>query len=209
MNGPQKVLILFAHPALQRSRVNNRLLRAVQGLPGVTVNDLYERYPDFLIDVPREQDLLVEHDVVVFQHPMYWYSSPALLKEWQDLVLEYGFAYGSGGTALAGKTAFSAISTGGSRDAYQRGGLNHFRIRELLTPFEQTCRLCGMRYLPPYVTYATHRLKRETEVLPLAQAYGQVIEAFAAGRVDVEAASSWERLDPKKIALHSEETPHA
>jgi glutathione-regulated potassium-efflux system ancillary protein KefG len=209
MNGPRKVLILFAHPALQRSRVNARLIRAVQDLPGVTVNDLYERYPDFLIDVPREQDLLVEHDIVVFQHPMYWYSCPALLKEWQDLVLEYGFAYGSGGTALAGKIAFSAISTGGSIEAYRREGLNHFRIRELLTPFEQTCRLCAMRYLPPYVTYATHRLNKESEILPLAQAYGQVIEAFASGRVDVEAAALLERLDPSGIVPQTEGTPHA
>lgn len=209
MNGSRKVLILFAHPALQRSRVSARLIRAVQDLPGVTVNDLYERYPDFLIDVPREQDLLVEHDMVGFQHPMYWYSCPALLKEWQDLVLEYGFAYGSGGTALAGKIAFSAISTGGSSEAYRREGLNHFRIRELLTPFEQTCRLCGIRYLPPYVTYATHRLKRESEILPLAQAYGQVIEAFASGRVDLEAAASLERLEPSRIAPHTEGIPHA
>ncbi len=209
MIAPRKVLILFAHPALQRSRVNSRLIRAVSDLPGVTVNDLYERYPDFLIDVPREQDLLVEHDILVFQHPMYWYSSPALLKEWQDLVLEYGFAYGSGGTALQGKVAFSAISTGGSRAAYQRDGLNHFRIGELLTPFEQTCRLCGMRYLPPFVTFATHRLKREAEILPLAQAYGQLIEAFAADRIDLERAATLDQLDPTAIVSPGEESRHA
>ena len=126
MNGSRKVLILFAHPALQRSRVNARLVRAVQDLPGVTVNDLYERYPDFLIDVPREQDLLVEHDVVVFQHPMYWYSSPALLKEWQDLVLEYGFAYGAGGTALEGKILLNAVTCGARQEVYSRdGGYRH------------------------------------------------------------------------------------
>ncbi len=209
MIAPRKVLILFAHPALQRSRVNSRLIRAVSDLPGVTVNDLYERYPDFLIDVPREQDLLVEHDILVFQHPMYWYSSPALLKEWQDLVLEYGFAYGSGGTALQGKVAFSAISAGGSRAAYQRDGLNHFRIGELLTPFEQTCRLCGMRYLPPFVTFATHRLKREAEILPLAQAYGQLIEAFAADRIDLERAATLDQLDPTAIVSPGEESRHA
>ncbi len=209
MIAPRKVLILFAHPALQRSRVNSRLIRAVSDLPGVTVNDLYERYPDFLIDVPREQDLLVEHDILVFQHPMYWYSSPALLKEWQDLVLEYGFAYGSGGTALEGKVAFSAISTGGSRSAYQRDGLNHFRIRELLTPFEQTCRLCGMRYLPPFVTFATHRLNREAEILPLAQAYGQLIEAFATDRIDLERAAALDQLDPTALVPSGGEIRHA
>ena len=63
-------------------------------MEGVRLHDLYEAYPDFLIDVEAEQALLLEHDVIVFQHPVYWYSSPAILKEWQDLVLEHGFAYG-------------------------------------------------------------------------------------------------------------------
>lgn len=208
MTAARKVLILFAHPALQRSRVNSRLVRAVQDLPGVTVNDLYEQYPDFLIDVPREQDLLVEHDVIVFHHPFYWYSSPALLKEWQDLVLEYGFAYGTGGTALAGKIAFSAISAGGGEDAYRREGLNYFNLSELLTPFEQTCRLCGINYLPPFVTYATHRLKREADILPRAQAYTRVIEAFTEDRVDVAALSGRDRLD-LDLPLIRESSTHA
>jgi glutathione-regulated potassium-efflux system ancillary protein KefG len=203
----KKVLVLFAHPALQRSRVNARLLRAVQDLPGVTVNDLYERYPDFLIDVPAEQALLQAHDVIVFQHPLYWYSSPALLKEWQDLVLEHGFAYGSGGRALEGKLAFSAVSAGGSHSAYGRDGLNYFSLRELLTPFEQTCRLCHMRYLPPFVVYATHRLKREADLLPLAQTYAHLIEAFTEDRVDVEAALGRERLS-EDIPLRREERSH-
>src|SRR6516225_10847445 len=98
-----RVLILFAHPALHKSRVNRRLIESVRGLDNVTINDLYEEYPTFDINVGREQELLLAHDVIVFQHPMYWYSSPAILKEWEDLVLEYGFAYGTGGTKLQGK----------------------------------------------------------------------------------------------------------
>ena len=78
----KRVLIQFAHPALQKSRVNRRLIAAVSNLENVTVNDLYEEYPDFSVNVKREQDLLRSHDIVVFQHPFYWYSSPALLKEW-------------------------------------------------------------------------------------------------------------------------------
>jgi hypothetical protein len=89
-----RVLILFAHPALEKSRVNRRLIAAVQDLENVTINDLYEQYPDFYIHVKREQELLLSHDVIVFQHPFYWYSCPALVKQWEDLVLQYGFAYG-------------------------------------------------------------------------------------------------------------------
>jgi len=87
---PNHVLILFAHPALEKSRVNRRLVAAVQGLEGVTFHDLYEAYPDFYIDVKHEQRLLEAHDIIAFQHPLYWYSTPSLLKEWQDLVLEHG-----------------------------------------------------------------------------------------------------------------------
>src|SRR4051794_28113090 len=98
-----KVLVLFAHPALERSRVNRALLRAVTECPGVTFRDLYEEYRDLHIDVRREQALLLAHDAYLFQHPFYWYSTPAILKEWQDLVLEHNWAYGKEGKHLVGK----------------------------------------------------------------------------------------------------------
>lgn len=69
-----------------------------------------------------EQRLLESHDAVVFQHPFFWYSSPSRVKEWLDLVLEYHWACGEGGTALPGKILAHAISAGGSEDAYRRGG---------------------------------------------------------------------------------------
>src|SRR6202048_4829354 len=143
----RRLLILFAHPALHKSRVNQLLLSSVQSLPGVTVNDLYESYPNFHVNVAREQALLLEHDVIIFQHPFYWYSSPAILKQWQDLVLEFGFAYGPGGIKLQQKLALSAITERGPLSAYRRNGYNYYTIRELLTPFEQTARFCGMIYL--------------------------------------------------------------
>ena len=102
MNRVRRVLLLLAHPSLDRSEVNRPMADAVAGIDGITLVDLYAEYPDFQIDIDREQQRLLEHDVIVFQHPLYWYSTPAILKEWQDLVLEHGFAYGSGGTALQG-----------------------------------------------------------------------------------------------------------
>src|SRR4051812_19800739 len=108
-----RVLVLFAHPALERSRVNRALLEAVRSVPGVRLHDLYEEYPDLNIDVDREQELLLAHDVYVMQHPFFWYSGPAILKEWQDLVLEHNWAYGREGHALVGKVTFNVISAGG------------------------------------------------------------------------------------------------
>lgn len=156
--GPRRILILFAHPALERSRVNRRLIHAVHDLEGVTVHDLYEAYPDFEIDVARDQALCEQHDLIVLHHPFYWYSTPALLKEWMDLVLEFGWAYGPGGEALAGKEALSVVTTGGRRESYCVEGGNHFTMREFLVPLEQTARLCGMNYLPPLVLHGTHRI---------------------------------------------------
>ena len=133
----RRILILFAHPVLERSRVNRRLLAAVRDLAGVTVHDLYEAYPTLYIDAKREQRLLIDHDVVVFQHPFYWYSTPAILKEWQDLVLEHNWAYGKEGKHLVGKTTFNVMTAGGPEHAYRHDGYNHFTIRQLLSPWEE------------------------------------------------------------------------
>ena len=181
----KRVLILFAHPALQKSRVNRRLIAAVQNLENVTINDLYEEYPDFSIDVRREQALLESHDIIIFQHPFYWYSCPALLKEWQDLVLEYGFAYGAHGTKLKGKWVLTAITTGGSISAYRRDGYNYYTLRELLAPFEQTVRLCGMIYLPPFVISGTLAFKSPDEISGSASLYRRAVESLRDGRFDV------------------------
>jgi len=147
------VLVLFAHPALEKSRVNRHLVDAARTIDGVTFHDLYEAYPDYDVDVPVEQDLLTRHDVLVLQHPFYWYSVPPLLKQWIDLVLQHGWAYGSGGTALVGKRVVSAISTGARQDAYEEDGRNRFTMRQLLAPVEQTFVLCGMEYLPPFLVH--------------------------------------------------------
>ena len=69
------------HPESQDSVANRVLLKPATQLSNVTVHDLYAHYPDFFIDIPREQALLREHEVIVFQHPLYTYSCPALLKE--------------------------------------------------------------------------------------------------------------------------------
>lgn len=189
-----KILILFAHPALEKSRVNRRLLEAVQGLEGVTVNDLYDEYPEFDVNVKREQELLLAHDIVVLQHPFYWYSTPALVKQWEDLVLEHGWAYGSEGTALRGKTLVSAITTGGTEEAYQTDGYNRFTIRQLLAPIEQTAYLCGMEYLPPFAVHGTLSITPE-QITEHASEYRLAIEALRDGTIDMEKVHSFPRLN--------------
>ena len=189
-----RVLVLFAHPALEKSRVHRRLVERVRGMEGVTLHDLYEAYPDFDVDVKREQALLLAHDTIVLQHPFYWYSTPALVKQWEDLVLEHGWAYGTGGTALRGKRLLSAITTGGSEAAYREDGYNRFTTRQLLAPLEQTARLCGMDYPPPFVIHGTHRLDA-AGIAAAADDYARLVAALRQDRVDFETARGLPRIN--------------
>ena len=182
-----RVLILFAHPALEKSRAHRRLIRALPQRADLTFHDLYEEYPTFDIDVRREQELLLAHDLVVLQHPFFWYSTPALVKQWEDLVLEHGWAYGSQGKALSGKPLLSLITAGGGASAYAHEGYNRFTIRELLAPIEQTAYLCSMRYLPPYVIHGTHRMT-DAELDVEAGRYHLLLNALCDGRIDGNAA---------------------
>lgn len=175
-----KVLVLYAHPAHARSRANAVLREAAQVVPGVTVRDLYECYPEFVIDVAHEQALLLEHDVVVLQHPLQWYSAPAMVKEWLDAVLEEGWAYGERGDKLRDKSLLNALTAGGAEQAYRPEGMNRYNIEQLLRPFELTARLCGMHYLAPFVTYGARRMDAATTAAR-ANAYGKLLAQLVAG----------------------------
>ena len=201
INSPRRILVLFAHPSLDRSEANRPMADAVIDNDGTTFVDLYAEYPDFQIDIDREQQRLLEHDVIVFQHPLYWYSTPSILKEWQDLVLEYGFAYGSEGTALRGKIFFNALTAGGIEAAYRAEGYNHFTIRELLHPLEQTARLCGMIYLPPFALFGSRTAIDEGRVESHVADWGRVLEALRNNQLDIAAAQDLPRLDSDLNAI--------
>lgn len=189
----RRVLVLFAHPALEKSRVNRVLARAARGLPGVTFHDLYEDYPELDICVTDEQRLLAGHEVVVMQHPLYWYSTPAMLKEWQDLVLEHGWAYGRGGDALRGKLLLNAVTAGGGQEAYSAAGRNRHTVRQLLVPIAQTAQLCGMRYLAPFVVHGTHSLTAE-QIDAAARDYRRLLEGLRDDRLDLDRAEQLQQL---------------
>ncbi len=178
-NRDYPILILFAHPDPLRSRVNRRLKEAVEGLPGVRVNDLYENYPAFHIDVVHEQGLLREAQLVVFQHPFYWYSAPPILKQWQDVVLTHGFAHGSGGTALSGKQLLSVISTGHRREAYTAEGEDHYTMGQLLRPYQQCASRCGMLYEDPLILHWADKIA-VYDIDQHALRYRERLEAYLA-----------------------------
>jgi glutathione-regulated potassium-efflux system ancillary protein KefG len=175
-----KILVLFAHPKFEKSRVNKVLTERIKNRENVTFHDLYEQYPDFSIDIPAEKELLVNHDVIIWHHPLYWYSCPPLLKQWIDMVLEYNWAYGPQGNALRGKQALSVVTAGGTREVYCAQGKNNYSVNEFLRPFEQTARLCGMQYLPPFAVMGAHQLT-DAELLEYADGYQAAITLLQQG----------------------------
>ena len=191
----KKILILFAHPAMQKSRVNKRLIEPLSNVEGVTFHDLYDSYPDLYIDVEREKSLLLENDIIIFHHPFYWYSSPAIIKEWQDLVLEFGFAYGPGGTALEGKIMMNVISAGASRNAYTREGHNKYSIREFLRPFEQTANLCHMKYLPPFVLHDAMNINVNLDLQFYSELLRNMLTLLMNNKIDVDELEEFEYMN--------------
>jgi glutathione-regulated potassium-efflux system ancillary protein KefG len=190
----RSILVIFAHPRFEKSRTNAALIKSISRLEHVTVRDLYQEYPEYNIDIRREQEFLLAHNIIVWHHPFYWYSSPPLLKQWIDMVLEIGWAYGPGGTALKGKSVFNAITTGGAREAYAREGRNKYTLREFLLPFEQTARLCQMTYLPPFAVQGTHRLTPEA-IVRSAEQYALLLSRLGEDTLGIDNLLTHETLN--------------
>ncbi|AWO00796.1 NAD(P)H oxidoreductase [Chitinophaga alhagiae] len=170
-----KILVLFAHPAFERSRIHVRLLQAAATVQDVTIRDLYQVYPDFDVSPQAEQPIVEQHDVIIFQHPFYWYSGPALIKQWMDLVLEHGWAYGKNGTRLQGKRMMNVLSMAGNEQAYSAQGHHGHPVNAFLLPFEQTARLCYMQYLPPFTVHSSNALS-DQQLNEHANRYIQLLE---------------------------------
>lgn len=191
----KKVLVLYAHPSQHRSEVNQPLFEAAMEIDEVTAVDLYGEYPSFNINIIKEQLQLIEHDVIIFQFPLFWYSTPAILKEWQDLVLEYGFAYGHGTEVLKDKVFFCAISAGGTEEAYQTDGYLHFTIRELLRPLEQMATLSGMKYLPPFAIFGARTAVEEERLSIHLSQWKILLKALVEDEIDISVAQGAAKLN--------------
>jgi glutathione-regulated potassium-efflux system ancillary protein KefG len=196
-----RLIVYYAHPGHKHSHVNRFMARAAEALDGISFVDLYRDYPRFDIDADREQQRLLDHDVILFQFPLFWYSTPSIVKEWQDLVLEHGFAYGSGGDQLAGKRLMLAVTAAGPEEAYSAGGYQHYALREFLRPLEQTARLCEMRFAAPYVLYSSLKAPTTGDVEPHVDGYRRLLEAIRDDRYDWDEAECRETVDCASLPI--------
>lgn len=172
------VALIYAHPYAERSLANRELLTAVDGLPFVDRRYLYDLYPDFDIDIEAEQQRLAAVDLIVVQHPIYWYSMPALLKLWIDEVFALGWAYGQDGNALAGKQLLWVVTTGADFKAYTPEGPHGHPFDVFVAPMRQTARFCGMEWLDPIIVHDSH--SDQAQVAAAGQRYRQRLIDFDA-----------------------------
>ncbi|QGQ99133.1 flavodoxin family protein [Paenibacillus psychroresistens] len=145
-----KTLVIVTHPNMEASNWNKSWLEELKKHSDITIHELYKEYPDENIDVSKEQKLIEAHDRIIFQYPLYWYSTPPLLKKWFDTVLLYNWAYGPDGSKTAGKEIGVAISTYGSEESYQPTGANRFTLQEILRPIEALVHFINASYLPHF-----------------------------------------------------------
>jgi glutathione-regulated potassium-efflux system ancillary protein KefG len=148
-----KIMVILAHPNFKESRANQILINELSKESNVFVRNLYQEYPNWIINIENEQQLLLEYDRIVFQFPFYWYSCPPLLKKWFDDVMQFGWAFGPGGENLKGKEFILATTTGGPKNAYQAGGGNWYTISEFFKPIQATIMRCNGTFLPTFITY--------------------------------------------------------
>ena len=177
------ILVVYAHPYPRRSRACKALVEAIADLPGVEVRSLYDRYADFDVDADAERAALEKAELVVLLHPIYWYTTPGLLKHWFDLVLTKGWAFGPGGTKLKGKHCLWVATSGGDAESYTPHGRHHHEFGEFAPVVEQTMKYCGARWMKPLVVHGAH-LIADDELAGHARHLRSRLERWHATRSD-------------------------
>lgn len=146
-----KALIVFAHTFWSDSRVNKALLELAKTLSNVTINNLSTTYLDGKINSEAEIALLKGSDKIIFQFPLFWFSTPSILKEWEDRVLT-PILYGDNPQLLKNKI-FQIITTlGGSKSSYD--GHHGFGLKELLSPINHSFAYLGCKVEEPFAIYS-------------------------------------------------------
>lgn len=174
-----KKLIVVSHSDFQKSIVNKRWTEELKKYPELfTVHHLENEYPSKIIDVEKEQALIEKHDALIFQFPLYWFSSPPLLKQWLDDVFLYGWAYGSKGNELKGKKIGVALTAGLKQEDYQLDGKMKVTIEELLKPFETIALYCKADYRGYFILYDTHNSVVNNTFEGSAKEYIQFLNKF-------------------------------
>lgn len=157
------ILIVSGHTNLDDSVANKEILyRLKELLPDLEFDLLSELYPDYKIDVEKEQEKLKKADIIVLQYPIFWYSMPSLLEKWMEEVFQHGFSHGTTGDKLKGKKLIISFTTGAPEEAYTKEGRMAYTIEDFLNPIKATCKQCQMVYYGAVKTYGvSYQIRQE------------------------------------------------
>lgn len=162
----KKILVISGHPHIESDSLANKTIvgELRNNLPNATIHNLGELYPDYQFDIPKEQSLLMAHDVIVLQFPMFWYSVPSLLQKWLEDVFVFGFSHGIGGDKLKGKKLVISVTTGAPKEAYSSQGIMGHTVEEFLYPIEGIATLTQMQLIPPvYLNGVSYSARTDEE----------------------------------------------
>lgn len=174
-----ETLILLSHPDYAASRANRTLATAAAALPGVEVAHLDALYPDGRFDLDAEVARLLKARRIVLQFPVQWYSTPPLLKAWQDAVLTRMFYINAEteGARLAGRPLMVAATAGNRPAAYTAEGVNLYPLPDLLRPLHAAAHRCGLAWREPFLLYNV-KAASDGELASAGEAYGQRLLAL-------------------------------
>lgn len=106
-------------------------------------------------DIQAELNKLLWCDLLILNFPLFWCSTPAIMKGWIDRVLVSGKVYGGkrfysqGG--LKGKRALVSLTLGGQEHMFAADGV-HGPMKDMLKHLLQgTLAYTGMDVLPPFI----------------------------------------------------------
>lgn len=176
-----KTSLLIFHPNLSVSMANKSMRAAADRLEGIESVDMTALYEDGIIDIDAEVDRLLSSDRLILQFPLMWYSTPHLLKIWQNLVLTRMFySKPEEGEQLRDMPVMLGVTVGNVPEAYGPAGSNMFPLVDLLNPLRATAHRCGWRWGKPFELYCANRLPIE-DLEVAAVTYAAAIEEWANG----------------------------
>jgi glutathione-regulated potassium-efflux system ancillary protein KefF len=149
----KNIILISGHPDISQSTANRLILEELLADKRITFSDIKQNYPDYKIDIAKEQQLLLSADLIILQSPFIWYGLPAHMKLWIENVFSYGFAHGPGGDKLKDKSFLLSLTLGGSKESYSHTGQHQYPVEDFIKPIELLVRYCGLNYLPPVYSY--------------------------------------------------------
>lgn len=167
-----KTVVIMSHPNLVDSRLNKALYNAALGIESVSVRHIEALYgyDTRAIDVGNESEIIKNAERIVFQFPMFWLSTPPMMKAYIDAVFTHCHQAG----LLEGKQLQIAVTTGSPSSEYSKHGHISFTINEILTPLSVAADYCSMTFGRIFVAGGAIDMSDE-ETAAHAQRYAKLL----------------------------------